>query len=531
MTFDISSTSIPSHPGIYLMKDAKQNIIYIGKAKNLKNRVKSYFIKNQNYKTQKLVEKICDIEFVLTDNESEAYLLESNMIKRYRPIYNIELKDQQRYTYLRLTDEKFPRLLVARRIRTGKFLGGGKVFGPFTSGSSKLLTIGTLRKAFKIRICKTLPKKACLEYHLGNCEAPCEFKEAQKRYAHHVADLESILKGKQQMKDFAEKLQNQMRKASESLQYERAKEIRDTLHRLGSLQTKQKMEHVKAAPAEDYFGIKIEEQTALVMTLRQTHGIIRDSNRFSFDLVGDNTFSNFLFQYYTTNTIPKNVVVSEEPENKNILKSLLSEKAGFDVEIIKPKRGKRKEMINLVMKNINLIQAKGADPGLAELQKRLDLSEIPKILECFDISNHGAQYSVGSMSRFVDGRPDKSGYRKFKIKTVKGRDDYAMIGEVIKRRYHRLKDENSNLPDLILIDGGKGQLNAALSSLKMVNLDVPCISLAKENEEVFVPKKKNSIIIPKNHASLQILQHARDEAHRFGVAYNRKLQQIAKIRK
>jgi excinuclease ABC subunit C len=174
MKFDISKINIPSHPGIYLMKDAKDSII-----------------KNQNYKTQKLVEKISDIEFVLTDNESEAYLLESNMIKQYRPIYNIELKDQQRYTYLRLTDEKYPRLLVARRIRTGKFLGAGKIFGPFTSGSSKLLTIGTLRKAFKIRICKTLPKKTCLEYHLGNCEAPCEFKEAQDSYLQHVANLGS----------------------------------------------------------------------------------------------------------------------------------------------------------------------------------------------------------------------------------------------------------------------------------------------------------------------------------------------------
>ena len=269
MTFNISKISIPPHPGIYLMKDGKSEIIYIGKAKNLKNRVKSYFLKNQNYKTQKLVEKIRDIEFVLTDNESEAYLLESNMIKRYRPIYNIELKDQQRYTYLRVTDEKYPRLLVARRIRTGEFLGKGKVYGPFTSGSSKLLTIGTLRKAFKIRICKTLPKKVCLEYHLGNCEGPCELKSAQKAYPQHIAGLESILKGKKKMQDFAKKLQDEMKEASESLDFERAKEIRDTLQRLGSLQTKQKMEYVENAPNEDYFGIKIEDQTALVMTLHQ----------------------------------------------------------------------------------------------------------------------------------------------------------------------------------------------------------------------------------------------------------------------
>ena len=222
MTFDISKINIPNHPGIYLMKDNTGKIIYIGKAKNIKNRIRSYFLKNQNYKTQKLVENISDIEFVLTDNEREAFLLEANMIKRYRPIFNIELKDQQRYTYLRITDEKYPRLLVARRTRTGKFLGSGRIFGPFTQGSSKLLTIGSLRKTFKIRICKTLPKKACLEYHLGNCEAPCEFKEAQERYAKHVSDLESILKGKQKMKDFAEKLKQEMKEASNSLQFEQA---------------------------------------------------------------------------------------------------------------------------------------------------------------------------------------------------------------------------------------------------------------------------------------------------------------------
>ncbi len=512
------------------MKDEKDKIIYIGKAKNLKNRVRSYFLKNQNYKTQKLVEKIHDIEFVLTDNESEAFLLESNMIKRYRPMYNIELKDQQRYTYLRVTDEEYPRLLVARRMRTGKFLGKGKVYGPFTSGSSKLLTIGTLRKAFKIRICKNLPKKACLEYHLGNCEAPCEFKEAQKSYEKHVEDLESILKGKQKMQDFVQKLKDEMKNASDSLEFERAKEIRDTLQRLGSLQSDQKMEYVENAPDEDYFGIKIEEQTALIMTLHQKHGVIRDRDRFSFDLVADNTFSNFLYQYYTTHKIPKYIVVNENPENRKFLEGILSKNAGFDVKIIVPNKGKRRQMIDLILKNIDLIQSRGIEPGLVELKEVLGLAKIPKVIECFDISNHGVDYAVGSMSRFVDGHPNNSGYRKFKIKTVKGRDDFAMISEIIKRRYMRLAKEEKEFPDLILIDGGKGQLSAATKSLQSIAVKIPCASLAKENEEVFVPSKKNSIIIPKDHQSLKILQHARDEAHRFGVAYNRSLRKLTKLK-
>ncbi|HET6517761.1 MAG TPA: excinuclease ABC subunit UvrC [Nitrosopumilaceae archaeon] len=528
MTLQISKINIPSHPGIYIMKDFDGNVIYIGKAKNLKNRVKSYFLKNQNYKTQKLVDKVSDIEFVLTDNESEAFLLESNLIKKYRPIYNIQLKDQQRYTYLRLTDEKFPRLLVARRTRKGNFLGKGKIFGPFTHGSSKLLTIGSLRKTFKIRICKTLPKKVCLEYHLGNCDGPCEISSAQKEYAKHVSDLEQVLKGKDQMEIFTRKLKDEMDVASKSLDYERAKEIRDTLQRLGSLKTKQKMEYIQSTD-EEFFGIKIKNQIATIMTFRKTQGVIRDSDKFSFDVIADNTFSNFLFQYYTTHAIPKFIIVNEIPEKKEFLESFFSEKVGFQVHIILPKRGKRKEMIDLILKNIELVQTKGAEPGIIELQERLDLPEFPNIIECFDISNHGADYAVASMSQFVNGKPNKSGYRKFKIKTVKGRDDYAMISEVIKRRYHRVKNENSDMPNLILIDGGKGQLNAALSSLKMVNLDIPCASLAKENEEVFVPKRNKPIQIPKNQPSLQILQHARDEAHRFGVAYNRNLRKISKI--
>ena len=520
MTFDISKIHIPTNPGIYLMKDSDGKIIYIGKAKNLKNRVRSYFNKNQNYKTQKLVENISDIEFILTDNESEAFLLESNMIKKYRPRFNIELKGQQRYTYLRISDEKYPRLLVSRRTRDGKFLGKGKTFGPFTQGSSKLLTIGTLRKAFQIRICKTLPKKVCLEYHLGNCEGPCEFKDAQERYPKHVDSLEQVLKGKNQTKIFTKKLEEEMNQAAKLEQFERAKDIRDTLIRLGSLQTKQNMEYVKNSD-EEYFGIEIQEQTAVVMNFRMINGVIRDSDKFFFDLVGDNSFTNFLYQYYSTHKTPKFILVSELPENEKLLESLLSEQAGFAVKIILPHKGKKKDIINLILKNIKLIHQKGGDPGLVELKDILHLPVVPNVIECFDISNHGEEFAVGSMARFVGGKPDKSGYRKFKIKTVTGRDDFAMIGEVIKRRYYRLLEENSELPDLILIDGGKGQLSAALNSLQSLGLKLPCISLAKENEEVYVPKNKNPIILPKTKSSLKILQHARDETHRFGVAYNR----------
>jgi excinuclease ABC subunit C len=526
MTLDISKVAIPSHPGIYIMKDETEKILYIGKAKNLKNRVKSYFLKNQNYKTQKLVEKIADIEFVLTDNEEEAFLLEANMIKRYRPPYNIELKDQQRYTYLRITNEEFPRLMVARRTRTGQFLGGGKVYGPFTHGSSKMLSIGLLRKTFKIRICKRLPKEACLEYHLGNCEAPCQFKQAGENYGKHIADLESILKGKQRLEDFVNKLGVEMKQASESQQYEKAKEIHETLQRLSNLQVKQKMESPRIGSDEEYFGIKIKDQSAHLMSFRLSNGVIKDRDKFSFDLVGDNTFSSFLSQYYSTNPIPKYVVVSEMPDKKEILEEVLARSSGFSVHIIVPTSGKRREIIDLIMKNILLAITKGADPALVELQEKLGLSNIPRTIECFDVSNHGEDYAVGSMSCLVDGKPHTSGYRKFKIKTVKGRDDFAMINEIVKRRYLRLKEEKSKMPDLILIDGGKGQLNAAQSALHAIGVNVPCVSLAKENEEVYQPKTNKPIIMARSNPALKVLQHARDEAHRFGVAYNRAIRKF-----
>ncbi len=525
MTFQISGINLPRHPGIYLMKDKNDHVIYVGKSKNLRNRVRSYFGKNVDYKTGRLVENIADIEFVLTDNEGEAFVLESNMIKKYRPRFNIELKDQQRYTYLRLSDEKYPRLLVARRTRGGGFVGRGRTFGPFTHGSSKLLTIGSLRKAFKIRICKTLPKKVCLEYHLGNCEGPCEFSGAQENYKKYVSDLEDVLKGRDQMKTFAGKLAGQMQSASDSQDFERAIEIRDTLRRLDALQTGQKMDRVEDSD-EEYFGISIRNLHAVIMTFRKIHGVIRDSDRFAFDVIADNTFGNFLYQYYTTRPIPRLILTSTIPEKRDTLARMLSLRAGHDVRISSPKRGRRKEMIDLIMRNIDLVYQQGGVPALLGLQKHLGLRRVPKIIECFDISNHGEDFAVGAMSRFVDGEPDRSGYRKFRIRTVRGRDDYAMIGEVVKRRYLRLLEEGRELPDLVLIDGGRGQLRSATDALGALGADISCASLAKENEELFVPGKRAPVIIPRSDESLSVLRHARDEAHRFGVAYNRKIRRM-----
>lgn len=511
----------PAQPGIYIMRDASGAAIYVGKAKNLRNRVRSYFSGSVDYKTGKLVGRVADMEFVLTDSESEAFVLESNMIKRHRPRFNMELKDQERYTYLRLSDEEYPRLAVARRARGGALPGPGRVYGPFTHGSSKLLTVGSLRKAFKIRICKPLPKKVCLEYHLGNCEGPCEFESARRGYAGHVRELEGVLSGGDSAARFVEWMEGQMRLASGSRDFERAIEIRDTLRRLSALRAPQKMDS-PGGPDEEYFGVSARGGRAVVMTFRKAGGLIRDSDRFSFDVMADNTFGNFIYQYYTTRPIPGRVLVSRRPDNARALAGALSERAGAKVSISVPRGGPGAEMMALIMRNIELIHEKGgADPALARLQERLRLPSLPRAIECFDVSNHGDEFAVGAMSRLLDGRPDKSGYRRFRIRTVSGRDDFAMMAEIVGRRYSRLAREKAGMPDLVLVDGGRGQLSSALGALSEAGADIPCAALAKENEEVFMPGRGAPVRMRRADPALHVLQRARDEAHRFGVAYNR----------
>jgi excinuclease ABC subunit C len=525
------------------MKNKEGKIIYIGKAKNIRKRIKSYFCSskdnNNNWKTSRLINNIADIEFVLTDNEIEAFLLESNLIKRYRPLFNIELKDQQRYTYLKITDEIFPRLLVARRNRNGEFHGPkGKIYGPFVKGSSKFLTIGLLRKLFKIRICDKLPKKPCLEYFIKNCDAPCINDVARTEYRKNILALEKILEGKSSIDNFIKEMEYEMKQASELQQYEKAMEIRDTLYRLSNLRVKQKMEKaVNRNSEEEYVGIIKDEEKGIanVMTLRRTRGVISDRKRFEFELVGDNSLSTFLSQYYSTvPTIPQYIYVNEEPDSKKSLEELLEKLAEHKVSIIQifpqfPMKEKR-QLMELVLRNINIYAGNDYDPSTVELKKALQLSTIPYIIDCFDISNFGTTFAVGACTRFINGHPNKAGYRKFRIKTkLFSQNDFAMIEEIVTRRYSHYEntDNKYQMPNLIVIDGGKGQLHSAINALHKLGIDIPCISLAKENEEIYTPYSSEPIILPRNRSSLKLLQHIRNEAHRFGLAYNVKLRKFS----
>ncbi|HEY9485418.1 MAG TPA: excinuclease ABC subunit UvrC, partial [Nitrososphaeraceae archaeon] len=488
---------IPSNPGIYLMKDRTGKIIYIGKAKNLKNRINSYRNLNQKnhinnkdknfWKTQILINKVQEIDFILTDNEVEAFLLESNLIKRYRPVFNIELKDQQRYTYLKITNEKFPRLLVARRNRRGDFQGPkGDVIGPFVYGSSRFLSLGILRKLFKVRICNRLPKKPCLEYFIHNCDAPCINNISEEKYLENIKLLKDILNKKNGLENFIENLKSEMNAESKNQNYERAKEIRDTLKTIEPLLINQKMD-LKNRRNEEYIGIKTDILSGVshILIFRRVNGVISDQKKYYYELIGDNNFSTFLLQYYTTSPqIPYKIYVNEIPESKRTLEVALEKLSNHMVKIIKVTysvNNEKKDLMNLILKNLSLQIEGKYNQSVIELKNVLNLKEFPFIIDCFDVSNFGTSFAVGACVRFVNGYSYKNGYRRFKIKTLQSKqDDYSMIKEIVHRKYilhknsidaEKINNDNNNInsyinnnkidtsfPNLIVIDGGKGQL-------------------------------------------------------------------------
>jgi excinuclease ABC subunit C len=556
---------IPSNPGIYLMKDRTGKIIYIGKAKNLKNRINSYRNLNQKnhinnkdknfWKTQILINKVQEIDFILTDNEVEAFLLESNLIKRYRPVFNIELKDQQRYTYLKITNEKFPRLLVARRNRRGDFQGPkGDVIGPFVYGSSRFLSLGILRKLFKVRICNRLPKKPCLEYFIHNCDAPCINNISEEKYLENIKLLKDILNKKNGLENFIENLKTEMNAESKNQNYERAKEIRDTLKTIEPLLINQKMD-LKNRRNEEYIGIKTDILSGVshILIFKRVNGVISDQKKYYYELIGDNNFSTFLLQYYTTSPqIPYKIYVNEIPESKRTLEVALEKLSNHMVKIIKVTysvNNEKKDLMNLILKNLSLQIEGKYNQSVIELKNALNLKEFPFIIDCFDVSNFGTSFAVGACVRFVNGYPYKNGYRRFKIKTLQSKqDDYSMIKEIVHRKYilhknsidaEKINNDNNNInsyinnnkidtsfPNLIVIDGGKGQLTTAKFVLNKMCLNIPIISLAKENEEIYTINSRKPLQISKKSTALHLLQSIRDEAHRFGLAYNIKLRTI-----
>ncbi|MBU0756428.1 MAG: excinuclease ABC subunit UvrC [Nanoarchaeota archaeon] len=504
--------TLPSNPGCYLFKDKKDRIIYIGKAKNLKKRVGSYFSKKiLDPKTTALVGNIDDVDYIVTDSEVEALILENNLIKKHRPKYNINLLDAKRYAYIEIPDEKFPRLMIARK-KTGK----GSFFGPFTSAETRDYILELLRKSFKLRTCRRFPKKACLRYHIGLCDAPCIGLISREEYKKKLDNIRFVLKGN--IMPLIRRLKKQMLEYSKQQEYERALEIRKQIEAVEWLEEKQNMERQKRYN-EDIINYVVKDSIVYLMLFNIKKGILENKQEFTFDY-NEDFFENFLSQYYSEHTIPKELIL---PKNiSDALRIFLQKRKKTNVRVIIPEKGEKSKLLRLVRRNIEITHF-GNIEKVEFLQKSLNLNNPPSVVECFDISHLSGTSTAGSMVQFRNGIPDKSNYRRFRIRSIDKIDDFAGIAEVVKRRYTRLKNEKQRFPDLIVIDGGKGQLSAALKELKELNLSVPIIALAKREEEIFTPASTEPIVLKKNDRSLLFLRQIRDEAHRFAIKYNKLL--------
>ncbi|HUV08147.1 MAG TPA: excinuclease ABC subunit UvrC [Spirochaetia bacterium] len=508
----IETSHLPDDPGCYLFRDREGRIIYIGKAKNLKKRVSSYSRKrDHDKKTEKLISNIDSLDIMVTANEVEALILESSLIKTHQPRYNIDLKDAKQYAYIRITGDAFPRICIARRMD-----GKGSFFGPFVSAAERDYILSLVKKTFQLRTCRNLPRRPCLRYHIKTCSAPCIHEISGDEYAEQVHRATMVLKGK--ATDLRESLTHEMAECSETQEYEKALVARNQIHALERLSERQDMAR-KTRGDEDIINYFVHGGSVYLMVFNVHQGTLANKREYVFESV-EEFLEEFLLQYYSDAPVPKELILPEDLQEP--LQEYLSLKRGGKVTVTVPVKGAKKRLLDLVKKNIE-ITFFGDRIKVAELAELLALDTLPEVIECFDISHISGTAVVGSMVQFRGGRPDKKNYRRFRIKTVEGIDDPAAIAEVVGRRYRRLKSEQKEMPDLVIIDGGKGQLNAAVKELKVLDLDIPVIALAKKNEEIYTKKSAYPLTPDRKEPSLLFVQAMRDEAHRFAIAYHRLL--------
>ncbi len=520
--------TLPDSPGVYIMKDAAGKIIYVGKAIVLKNRVRQYFHSNKNHgaKVKAMVAKIADFETIVTASEVEALILECNLIKKHRPRYNICLKDDKSYPYLKLTlAEKFPRVFVTRRLEKD----GSKYFGPYTNGFAVKESLELLRKLFPLRTCKKFPARPCLEFQIGRCLAPCVNKISAENYSILVKAVEKFLEG--HTAEVEKDLEIKMTAAAEDLNFELAAKFRDVLLSVKKISEKQKI--VTDAGNLDAIGLARlnSEVCAQIFFIRDGKVLGRENFLLNgaADESDEKAIAEFLKQYYSSTKIAAEEIllpVSLADEDLKILSEWLN------VKISEPKRGVKFELVEMANENAKkFLEEKAARADLknaqtvgavVELQKYLNLPKLPRRMECFDISHFQGAETVASMVVFENGAPDKKSYRRFKIRSTEGKpDDFQSMREVTERRYGKLTAEN--LPDLIVIDGGIGQLNSALEVIRSFGHEVPVVGLAKQFELIFVEGKSEPVELPRGSQSLYLMQRIRDEAHRFAITYHRKL--------
>jgi excinuclease ABC subunit C len=507
------TATLPGTPGCYLFLDKDGTIIYVGKAKNLKKRVSSYFQKkDHDPKTTSLVSAIARISVMVTNTETEAFLLENNLIKKHQPRYNIDLKDAKRYAYIELTREPYPRIGIARR--TGK--GKGEYFGPFVSAAERDALIRVVKRIFLLRSCRRLPKRACLRYHMHSCSAPCIGAISEEEYGRQVARAASLLKGKSS--ELLLSLREEMAGCSAREEYEKALALRNQIAAIEHLAERQHVERPRETD-QDVIGYTVADQRVCLLVFSVEKGLLSGKQEFVFDQ-GEDFFEEFLVQYYADRVPPSELILPENVDDA--LAEFLTERKGTPVQVTVPKIGDKKKLLDLVEKNLIHSFLKN-DLKVKDLQASLGLADPPEVIECFDISHISGTAMVGSMVQFRNGVADKKNYRRYKIRTVDGIDDFASIAEVVKRRYDRLIREDAEQPDLIIIDGGKGQLTAAGESLKELDLTIPVIAIAKREEEVYLPGETLPRHLDPKGMALHYIEEIRNEAHRFAIAYNRLL--------
>ena len=539
-SFQDKLKNIPTKPGVYQFKNKDGDIIYIGKAKNLRNRVRSYFQKNkyQTPKNQSMIKRIANVEWIIVRSNVEALLTEANMIKEVQPKYNVDLKDDKSFPFIRITNEPYPQVLLTRKIEKD----GSKYFGPYTDVKNLRYSLKALHKIFPVRSCSyymddqtVVAKKVklCLDYHIKKCEGPCEGIVSRDHYNAMIDRVIKFLQGR--TKETEDYVRKQMDIAAADLRYEDAAMYRDQYNAIRRFKERQRK---VAADFDDrdIFALARKDDIGVMTVLRVRNGRIFGREKISLQNLDEDesaVFSSVISRFYMdTDFLPKEITVVTLPDGQDDLEEWLTEKKGSKVIIRQPQRGEKAKEVRLSYQNAKLLlgewlinrkKRRELVPKMVnQLQDDLQLKAPPRRIEAFDISHLGGTNTVASMVCFVDGKARKSEYRKFKIKTVVGIDDFAAMREVVHRRYLRVKKEKGSLPDLILIDGGKGQLSMAVSALRELGLDyIPIIGLAKRLEEVFVPGISEPQSIHKQSPGLILLRRIRDEAHRFAITFQR----------
>lgn len=533
--------ALPARPGVYLFKDQEGQVIYVGKAASLSSRVRSYFGAAANLppKIQRLVSEICDFDFIITSSEQEALILECDMIKKYAPRYNARLKDNKTFPYLKIDiSDDWPAVYVTRRVQKD----GARYFGPFASAGSVRKTLKLIKKIFPFRSCTRridrTHRRPCLNYHIHRCLGPCTGYVAKQEYRDVIDQVILFLQGKQEL--VLRELNARMREAAEQLQFEKAALLRDQITAIEQVIEGQRIASTLHGE-KDVIGLAQNDTAAYVELFSIRNGKLVAEDHFIMEgTQGESPsqiMTSFVKQYYSSASyIPPLILVQYQVDEQAVLSQWLGGQRRGRVELRVPQRGASKKLVETVAENaargLEMAQVKGmkaevVGAGLRELKERLNLPRMPQRIECYDVSNIQGSLAVGTMVVLEKGWPKSEHYRRFRIKTVAGADDYAMIQETLRRRFRRGLAGQATwgiIPDLVLIDGGRGQLNAALQVRQELGLDsISMVSLAKQNEEVFVPGYSEPMRLARDSAALHILQRARDEAHRFAIAYHKKL--------